>query len=73
MHEVQVLREAWIGPYEMVCSVKVGGVVETVSVRAEPVYGSAEAFFKFDSAFSSDERDGVEFALIYRYWGLDLD
>jgi hypothetical protein len=71
MADVKILKEAWSGPYTMVCSVMLGSVVETVSISAEPPYGRTEVFFEPDSSFKVEERDLLESVLACRYWGVD--
>ncbi len=71
MADAEILREAWSGPCTMVCSVMLGGVVETVSISAEAPIGRTEVFFELDSSFKVAERDLLEGVVACRYWGVD--
>ena len=71
MADAEILREAWSGPCTMVCSVMLGGVVETVSISAEAPIGRTEVLFELDSSFKVAERDLLEGVVACRYWGVD--
>lgn len=67
----EILSEGWSGDYTMVCTVRVGGVVENVSATACSPPDDVRLFFDHDSEFNPEDRSSIGGALLMRYHGLE--
>jgi hypothetical protein len=73
--KAKVINERWIGKYDMICDVVLGGrAILGVAAEAPPLVRDAEVFFPMEaSTLNEEERSKIVTAALARYYDIDLD